>query len=71
VSTATPTPADWEIAAPWIAAYRAGELDRRGYWHGVQAALRQAHTAYSGHDVTRVARIMAPFPLQDDRYAPR
>lgn len=79
MSSATPTPADWQLAQPFIDAFRAVEgstpwlvgLARRDYWHGVQDALRAAHPGYSGHDVTRVARIMAPFPLRDGAYAPR
>jgi len=68
MSTATPTLEDEALAAPWIAAYQAGEIDRRGYWHGLEHALRASRPHYSARDVTRVARILAPFTLRD-RYA--
>ena len=68
MSTATPTPADLELAQPAIDAYNAGLIDRRGYWHAVEQELRAARPSYSARDVTRVARIMAPFWLRD-RYA--
>jgi len=71
MSTATPTDADRALLEPLIAGFTAGDLDRRDYWHGARALLEPAHPNYSGHDVTRVARILAPFPLRDDRYAPR
>lgn len=71
MSTATPTPADWQAAQPWIDAFTAGEIDRRAYWHNVQRLIRNAHPEFSGHDATRVARIMAPFPLKDGPLAPR
>lgn len=68
MSTATPTPDDEALAAPWIAAFTAGTIDRRGYWHGLEAQLRASRPHYSSRDVTRVARILAPFTLRD-RYA--
>lgn len=71
VSTATPTEQDRELIAPIIAGFQYGALDRRDYWHLSQFDLLAAHPEFSGHDATRVARILAPFPLQDDRYAPR
>jgi len=71
VSTATPSQADLALAAPLVEAYARGVIDRRDYWHTIQPALLAAHPEFSGHDATRVARIMAPFPLRDDRYAPR
>jgi len=71
MSSATPTLADSELLAPVIAAFQAGQADRRVYWHTSQPLLLAAHPEFTGHDATRVARILAPFPLRDDRYAPR
>ena len=71
MSTATPTPADEAMLLPLRGAFLEGRIDRRDYWHAAQDALKAAHPEYSGHDATRVARILAPFPLRDSRYAPR
>lgn len=71
MSDATPTVGDWQLAQPLIDAWNAGQLSRYEWWHTIQPALREAHPNFSGHDATRVARIMAPFSLRDDRYAPR
>jgi hypothetical protein len=71
VSDAFPTPADKELVAPIVEAFTAGEIGRNVYWHATRDLLQGAHPRYSGHDVTRVARILAPFPLRDGRYAPR
>ena len=72
VSTATPTPADLELADSFQRVVDDGLVPvdevRRWYWHTIEIALRNAHPDYSARDVTRVARIMAPFPLRD-RYA--
>lgn len=71
MSTATPTNQDREALSALVAAFEAGQADRRDYWRAARYTLQELHPTYSGHDVTRVARILAPFPLQDGRYSPR
>lgn len=71
MSDATPAAADWQLAQPLRDAFERGELSRYEWWHTIQPALLDAHPNFSGHDATRVARIMAPFPLRDDRFAAR
>jgi len=39
MSTATPSQADLDLAAPLVEAYARGVIDRRGYWHTIQPEL--------------------------------